>query len=163
MTPAEKILEIKRKVEIALDKTLQSRNLGKIAHSLALDIKKRTRLGYGVAKTNSEKFKLLPLEQKTVDRREELKEKGQLSEFASPSKSNLTEKGFLLDSLVGRSSKKGNVSISLKENRGDGKSNSKIESFQRAKRPFFNASRTEIKRFLQQIKETLMKEFGIIK
>ena len=163
MTPTEKVLALKQKIEAALDRALQPRNLGKIAQSLALDIKKRTRLGYGVERTGAEKFKLAPLEAKTIEKRESLHDQGRLSEFTSPTKSNLTEKGHLLDSLVGRSKRKGQITVALKENRGDGKSNSKIESFQRKKRPFFNASRLEIKRLLQQIKDTLRKEFGIIK
>lgn len=160
MENSDKIMRLRAKVLKAVDNIFSSRNIAPLVNDMAKDIKKRTRLGYGVSSFGEEKYKLPPLEERTVERREDLKQKGRLSESTSPAKSNLTERGFLLDALIGRFNTKGKINFVFRENRGDGKANSKIASYVSKKRPFLNISNLELKRFINQFKLKLTSEIA---
>ena len=76
----------------ALEKALQ-----KISELLRNQIKTRTRLGYGVD-DNGTQSKLKPLAKSTIKSRESKR----LSSETSPSTSNLTESGDMLDGMTAR-------------------------------------------------------------
>lgn len=158
----KKILNISKKITKAIEKALSNQNMSPLVNNMAKDIKKRTRLGYGVSSFNSQKYKFPPLRDRTVEKRQELFEKGKLSGLTTPNKSNLTEKGLLLDALIGKSNSKGRISFEFRENRGDGKSNKKIASEVSKKRPFLNISSSELKRFTNQFMLKIKQEIAKI-
>ncbi len=124
-------------------------NLKVIAEDTAADVKKRTRLGNGVAKHGGKKFKLAPLKDKTVDRREFI----DLSDMTKPTRSNLTETGKMLDSLVGKSSK-GNIKIEISDNERAKIAASHHKHSAKSKRvarPFMFLSNMELKRLNKKI------------
>lgn len=107
-------------------------------------IRKRTRLGYSVAREGADRQKLAGLSEKYI----EFRKKSRLSQFTTPRRSNLTFSGQLLDSIKGRSTPRGIV-VYLENQRSDpGKkkvTNAQIKDYQEKQgRPFFYLSRTEI-------------------
>ena len=85
-----------RAFEKALDKVVRSSSFRKIAEDLVVQIRKRTRLGYGV-KEGGKQNKLTKLSDSYKEYRK--KNKGKLSNQTTPSKSNLTLTGEMLDSM----------------------------------------------------------------
>ena len=80
---------------------------------------------------------------------------GGLSPLTTPSKSNLTRSGQLLDSIAVQSAAQGHAEVGPTGMRDDGKSNADIAKWQEEKgRPFNHLSNVEVKR----IKETIQKD-----
>lgn len=82
-------------------------------------------------------------------------QEGGLSPLTTPSKSNLTRSGQLLDSIAVQSAAQGHAEVGPTGMRDDGKSNADIAKWQEEKgRPFNHLSNVEVKR----IKETIQKD-----
>lgn len=81
---------------------LGKQKMGLYAESLAEDIKKRTRLGYGTKTNNGPKGKFIELAPSTKKQRARHKQSGDLSSFSTPNKSNLSDTGEMVDSIKGR-------------------------------------------------------------
>ena len=152
-------------------RTLQSKgNVKVIANFIADKIKLRTRLGYGVARDGAVKYKLAPLKDSTIDRREDLEDRGRLSDKTRATRSNLTETAEMLDSIKGKAIAKGRGKVYLKgEHKGAGISNSKLADYHekgssnKVPRPFFHISKVEQKAYHRkvrlQLQELLRKIF----
>jgi len=125
---------------------------------LANLIKKRTRLGYGVKEEGADKQKLAALSKPYIKIRKDSRKnlRGVLSSETSPSKSNLTFTGQLLNAILGRNKGIGKGEVYIKEQRNDGVKNSDIVEGQEKKqgRPFFYISKLE----KQQLKNAAAKD-----
>lgn len=161
---AEKINLIKiigDPIDKATRSALKKSHMNRDAKFMADQIKKRTRLGRGVAIQNGRSFKLAPLKDDTVHGREILQDNGDLSVFTRPEKSNLTATGQLLDSIGGGSTTAGSGRIFITDNRKDGVSNSEIEKGHDKKlRPFMHLSKPEINRLNRRIRERIVAAFN---
>lgn len=120
--------------------------LGQFAAGL---IKKRTRLGDGVKSEGAHKEPLKPL---SPGYQEARKNDPELSEFASPNKSNLTRTGQLLDSMTAKNATARTVQVGPSGVRRDGKTNEKIGEYVSKDRPFNNLSEIETKRVSDKIR-----------
>lgn len=94
----------KRKIEKALREAQKNikkkRVLDPIGEKLADEIKKRTRLGYGVDGNGGRQQKLKPLKDSTRRSRKYMKNAGKLHPETSPARSNLTMTGDMTDSIA---------------------------------------------------------------
>ena len=117
-------------------------------------IKKRTRLGYGVAENLGERDKLLPLSDKYVELRRQLDD---LSEATTPGRSNLTKTGQLLDSMTAYNAKQGEVTVGPQGTRNDSNLSNEELAVEVAKagRPFNNISLAELKQINQELLKRL--------
>lgn len=91
---------IRKRVELVLQQVQTEENLGALGKVIAEQIKKRTRLGYGVEEQGDPQQKLKALSDDYKDWRK--KNKGKLSSATTVSKSNLTQTGEMLDSIQSR-------------------------------------------------------------
>jgi hypothetical protein len=164
----------------AIKEIADVKNMRKYGELSAGMIKLRTRLGYGVKEEGSDKERLKPLAESTIEARKgnvrftkgrngksiqypRSKSHGAktLSEFTTPSRSNLTETGQLLDSVQVTHVERGRVTVGPKGARAtdpvEGKqpSNEEVGKFVSKDRPFNNLSRVELKRVNNQIKADL--------
>lgn len=156
---ADPIDQLIKSIKDSLENVESTRNMKKLADEMALQIKKRTREGFGTPKGSRGrgiKERLKPLSQSTIDSRKRLRGKGQLSGKTSPSKSNLTETGQLLDSLRGRVPRKGEAEVSLRSGRrskGKGKriTNDEVAFFVSGDRPFLDLSRSDFNKIVKKL------------
>ena len=157
-------MKIKAKdINIVLDKlkpsivkktigSVDSNDLLRICKFVADMILKRTRLGYGVRDNGEKREKLKQLAgrpkpyKSTIRARELAKEKGQLSSDTTPTRSNLTMTGQMLNAISYKVKKLGGI-IFIKDNtRKDGRAtNKEIAEYVSKDRPFFNLSDSEIR------------------
>lgn len=121
----------------AVEGAFTQSQMARDAKFMAKEVRRRTRLGRGVQRTGARSFKLAGLKESTIRSRRRTQNAGELSTDTSPTKSNLTETGQLLDAIDGRSSGPGNAEIFLKEDRTDGALNNDIASFQEDKKRSF--------------------------
>lgn len=129
----------------------------KLAHEVATQIKKRTRLGYGVRRGGQQK-PLAVLSDPYVEFRR--KHKSELFEDTQPKRSNLTATGQLLNAITGKGST-ARIEISLTP---DGRSkglggvkpkdltNSKLLGYVEKLRRFFALTNPEKNRFVREVK-----------
>jgi len=121
------------------------RVLNEIGEEAVDDIVKRTRLGYGVEKNGDKKGKLKPLSESYKEQRKEERKEGRLSTATSPSKSNLTRTGAMLDDLYHEVEEDG-VTIRFKSKFSDVKAAKVSRS-----RPFLNLSDLQVKRITRKV------------
>ena len=118
----------------------------------ALQIAKRTRLGYGVS--DGKKEKLAPLKPSTVKARK----RKRLHSETSTKKSNLTETGQMIDSITYKFSS-GKASVTFTNPKAKQKANWAHDgSSNRAKREFMGLTDLEKKAISRWVKEYLVKE-----
>lgn len=144
----------------AIEKEITAPVAKKLGEGLASQIKKRTRLGYGVNKFGA-RIKLDALSDDYVDKRVEYKEN--LSDATTAKRSNLTATGQLLDAIKGGGERaKPIVSISGKRSREltgskSRKSNAQVSNFVAMNgRPFFGLTTSERKAFVREVKTILL-------
>ena len=145
------IRDINKRLERAQDKTVFSA-IAKMASDL---IRKRTRMGHGVEKDGANKKKLRALQGSTIDQRKKKRKRGILDNRTTPSKSNLTDSGQLLDAIGSRATNTyGEIYIAQK--RKDCVLNSDIvEGLEIMDRIFFNLSSAEIKQLQRELRKIL--------
>lgn len=134
------------KAIIATENELKSRKNMKILAEMSAEIvRDRTRvLGKGVQKRGGYRKDLAPLTKSTIEKRRRNKK---LHPSTSPSRSNLTETGQMLDGLYGKSDRKGEGEIAIKSRRkGTTKTNDEVAFFVSGKRPFLDLSSAELKK-----------------
>ena len=181
-----KINQIAPKLLMAMKEATSIKNMKTYARSLANDIKKRTRLGYGVPYTGSSRERLLPLSQSYIEQRRgniafatigrgptrrvisyvpneiggtrKSPRSPDLSNETSPTKSNLTFTGQMLNALAGTSGRREHGEVYLLQyRRGTSLTNSDIARLNEENgRPFMYASDLQIKRLTNLIRETLL-------
>lgn len=95
----KQIKEITEKITKELEKTIKSKAFyDEIGKGVATQIRKRTRLGYGVNASGAQ-VKLEPTKPSTQKAKQKKKEQGKLSPQTTPKRSNLTDTGQLLDAI----------------------------------------------------------------
>lgn len=155
--------EIKRMVDKATDKAVSKNFLGALGKILSKDIKVRTRSGLGTeeAKDGGRLKRLEPLNSEPY--KKQRKRDKNLSTKTSPSKSNLTRTGQLLDSIISRVKGK-KIEISFKEGRKPDKygktvKNDDIVTWQETqRRPFFYISAPEQTRIDRLVRKKIEQE-----
>lgn len=150
-----------KRLDVALDKAISraisKSKMTKYMRALAAIIKKRTRLGFGVAKDGASKKKLKGLSSKYIDKRK----KSRLSSQTRPGRSNLTFTGQMLDALTGGGEKEGPGVVFLEENRNDDKKNSDIAEWNEDKgRPFLYISKAERKQLEKKVRDDIKKSIS---
>lgn len=151
-----------------LTKAINMRSLGREAAEM---IRLRTRLGYGVASDAKPRRKLKPLSSSYKAQRKgevafftknkkvipyEPDRAPRLSRETSPTKSNLTFTGQMLDSIDVITAKQGEVLVGPSGERDDGKSNQEIAGYvAEAGRPFNHLSDIETKRMTELISDKI--------
>jgi len=140
-------------------KSLNKNAMTRIGGILAEDIKRRTRLGFGVKKANQERTKLKKLSDKYVKFRKD--NKGKLLNLTTPKRSNLTFSGQLLDSLTAQSDNPGKVTLRFlgvhKNLDGSTMNNGLLANFVSKARPFLGPTNREIQRLKTNIKNQILK------
>lgn len=152
-----KIKELFANIVKKVERASGGLNLDPYAKEYADRIKRRTRLGNGLDETKrgAKRKKLKKLSEKYKKKRK--RNKSELSSETSPSKSNLTYSGQLLDSITGKGDKK-KIQIFIEENRNDGVKNKDILKGQSKQgRDFFELSDKELKSLQNSIKNDLIK------
>jgi len=109
-------------------------------------IKKRTRLGYGVSDHGKPKKKLKKLSPAYIAARKKNKPKG----LTSPSKSNLTNSGDMLDNLESKDLKNNKIEIGFNNSKDEKKAKWVSDD-----RPFNNLSKSELKQLKQLIDKSI--------
>jgi len=135
-------------IQEVVDDVASPQAMEKLGEAASELIRKRTRLGYGVAEENGSKGKLKPLSEPYKKTRKRNKPTGP----STPAKSNLTYTGQMLDDLGPVQSSQGHVEIGFKTD----KSTKKAEWVTEGGRPFNNLSKSEIK----QLEQALSDEIG---
>lgn len=150
---ALKLTDIDKIVLSAVKKLTNKDNLEDIGNILAEDVKKRTRLGRGVPKSEGETIKLKPLEPKTKLNRKLLKKQGKLTgPNATPAKSGLNQTGQMLESLTVKS-KLANFTIELD---AEGKRKAElVAKIDKQRFTFMNFSKAEVKRMIRLMEESI--------
>lgn len=148
--------KFKQKLLKVLDEQKSEAYLKQIAVEFANVIRDRTRLGYGVNEQGGSKVKLKALSPVTIEARRYKKKRGELSDKTSPTKSNLTDTGQLLDSLKGRAINK-LIQISPEGSRkGSSLSNAAVASYvEDAGRTFLDLSSQDIKKLTSMVQDQL--------
>lgn len=152
--------EIESLIDRAVNNVIQSKSgfLSSLAEKIANQIRKRTRLGFGVKERGGKQEKLAPLADSTKKGRQYAKKKGELNSQTTPNRSNLTRTGELLDSIVG-TFKDGVIKIWFNEKRASGKiSNPEVASVVSKARPFFELTKPELAMVEYEVRQAIEKE-----
>ena len=140
-------------------KTLNKNVMTQIGTILAEDIRRRTRLGFGVKKAKQERIKLKKLSNNYIKFRRDNKSK--LLNVTTPSRSNLTFTGQLLNSLKAQSDKPGKVTLRFigvhKNLDGSTMKNGLLANYVSKNRPFLGPTNREIQRLRTNIKNKILK------
>jgi hypothetical protein len=162
--------DYEKKLKAVLDKVFAAANMAKWMQETADEIKLRTRMGYGVEKDYATKKKFDGLSPAYIEFRKGEKQSkknpgGELSKATSPTRSNLTYTGQMLDALRGRSAGKYQGEIWLKDERKPTKrqtrsfGNNNLAVWNAEKgRNFMAISDLEFKRLNQKIEKVLTEE-----
>lgn len=151
-----------KKELISAAKEIQSISvLREIGNETAERIKVRTQSGKGVSENNKEATPLKKLKRSYIEQRK--KKKSELSPKATPSRSNLTRTGQMLESMKVTSVKIGSVTIGPSGSRTDSDLNNKeVAGYVSLERPFLNLSRAELNGLTRLIHEKLNSILGRI-
>ena len=133
---------------IGSQKTMQD-----VADQMSETVKTRTKSGKGVSKNGGNTDKLKPLKASTKARRRRLRASGDLSGETTPDKSNLTQRGEMINSVKGKGSKNlAEISVIGEKNKN------KAENQANNGRTFMNLSKSEIKKAVNIIEEDIKKD-----
>ena len=131
------VLDLKKKLENLLDNDFKVKLANKIGQKASEMVKERTRSGLGVRKNNAPEKPLKALSPRYIKRRQALQAKGKLSRETTPSKSNLTKTGDMLDDIKYKSDAN-SATIFV------GDANREKAARGKKDRPFMNLSKKEI-------------------
>lgn len=159
------IRDIFKRIESALEIAVKPATLRPLAQFTIDIVVKRTRLGYGVDRQFGVKKKLKPLSDKYIEHRERLKRslRGRsgsrsitLSEFTSPSKSNLTLSGQMLASMRILKEEHQRITIGPSGKRTDtNRTNQQIANYQADQGRVFNrVSQLEFNQIIREFRRT---------
>lgn len=144
----------------SLNNTVYTQRFFKSTGQQASDaIYRRVKSGFGVdndTKDKPRRKKLKPLSPSYINQR---RRKGVRGEFGSPSRSNLTNTGQMLDSFKVKVSSNGFQVTIPNSARRDSKSNRQIANFVRRVRPFFALTGAEIRIIKKVIRDEVTKVF----
>lgn len=137
-----------------IKKVVNKNNISKLAEELKEDIVKRTRLGSGVKGNGESKQKLAPTAEST--KKSKRRRRGELSSLTSPTKSNLTDTGQMLDSVAVTQVDNNSFTIGFDNTEAQEKAEFAHEgSNNRPKREFMFVSKREFQRHLRRVKDIL--------
>lgn len=145
--------KLKALMDAVKDKLTSKDSMQELGDEAAQLIKKRTRLGYGLDKQGGVKQKLKPLSESY---KRERKATG-VASSTSPSKSNLTNTGAMLDN-IGATASKGKVTIGF----DDKFQEQKAEWVAEGGRPFNNLSEAELKQLRDKLEVKIKAELKAI-
>jgi len=158
MSNEKVIKDVQEKIQKAYEKLTKPAYTKKFAEFVKEDVKKRVRLGYGVKANLSPKQRLKAIEDSTIKQRKKLSQVGDLSQFTSPRRSNLTRSGQLTDSIIGLGMNREFI-VEVEDSRNDGVTNSEIVSGQEKQgRPFLYITDLEKKRLNNLVKKAILEE-----
>ena len=163
---------LKGQIEKAIEECFSRKNMQEIADFSASLIRVRTGLGFGVDAQGQSRKRLAPLADKTISARQRM----QLSGKTSPSRSNLTETGQMLEGVQGRVTGPRTAVIEIVGNRKEDSSisNDDVREFNENPKPtrklksgktiqvnkpprkFFNFSNLELKQIEDEVRKTLI-------
>lgn len=115
--------------------------LNQLGQNLVTAVQERTRSGQGVATTGGSEYSFKPLSSGYVKQRRTMP----LSGYTSPSKSNLTQTGQMLDSLTWNSA---NGKLSITFTNSEARRKAELVSDDR---PFMNLSKTNIELIMTEV------------
>lgn len=122
-----------------------------VANDLSDQIRKRTRLGYGVSSDSTQQG-LAPLTQGYINQRRRSELFGQ----TTPAKSNLTRTGELLNAIAATGSP-GVITVFINDSRSTGNiGNNKLREYVEEKRPFFALTKSERNNLIRTLKSQLL-------
>lgn len=134
--------------------TYSDDQMERLGEQAAEMIRIRTRLGYGVSKPGSKRERLKKLDGEYIETRKDF---GELSQFTTPGRSNLTRTGQMLESIVVLDAKDGKVTVGPQGARSDSKhSNDQIAEYVSTARPFISVSDLEIKKLIRFFKKNII-------
>jgi len=145
----------------AIKNSVTTEESARISNIAARQIRKRTRLGFGIG-SSGKQTKLNPLSGKYIEQREAYSEN--LSDQTKPRRSNLTATGQMLDSIQG-GAKAGNVIVEISGSRKAGltgsrgtASNADVARYvQEQGRPFFGVTTPERRSLIREIKQVILR------
>jgi hypothetical protein len=141
-----KIKDLQIKLKNLLPETINKAMYEELGATAAVVIKERTRKGQGVATPQGNLEKLKALSPKYIKRRQKMRN---LSSETTPSKSNLTKTGDMLDNIKSKAtSSQATVFIA-------GKKNNDAAKYGEKDRPFMNLSKSEYNKLVNFIKEKI--------
>jgi hypothetical protein len=169
--------EFAKKVSRAVKEIKKPANMKKFGDEAAEIIRRRTRLGYG-AKENAEREKLKPLSDSYKAQRAgkiafatgphgvypyKPEQKPNLHPHTTPTRSNLTNTGQMLDSLGSTKVKEGSVTVDVQGQRKDGLSNKQVAEYVSLQGREFNNLTPKEQRQIEQIIEREIKKIVRLK
>ena len=140
----------KRIITDALNKVADKETMQDLGEAASELIKKRTRLGYGVDTPEGSKKRLKPLSDPYKKKRKKDKPTGP----TTPTRSNLTSSGKMLDNLGPVKPTNTSVSIGFSDKEQEQKAEWVSEE-----RPFNNLSKSEVKQIEQELVAVAEKAF----
>lgn len=150
---------VKKNIINTINKSLNKSFMESVGKILAEDIVRRTRLGYGVKKSNDPRVKLKPLSSKYIEFRK--KRSRDLYNLTSTKRSNLTFTGQLLNSLTSKSDRNGKITLFFKGKHknldGSLMDNGLLANYVSKDRPFFGPTDRELQRLKTNIKNQILK------
>jgi hypothetical protein len=156
MSSQRQFANIIKKLEKSVEQSISKAALKEVGVFARNLIVKRTRLGYGVKKDFEAKSRLAKLSPNYIKKRKMF---AGLSSNTSPSRSNLTLTGQMLDSIISET-KDRTIIIKPTGRRDDGKSNADIARYaeeggrNRPKRIFLRISQLEFKQIVRFYRKT---------
>lgn len=142
----EKLANIRRNIG-------NQQTMEKVAEETAKEVKARTKRGRGVENNGGKVSKLKPLKESTKRRRRRLKAAGNLSDETTPGKSNLTQKGDMINSVEGKGRRlEADIKVTGRKNR------TKAEKHTETGRAFMNLSKREISKAVNIIEEDIIND-----
>lgn len=144
--------EFSKQVKEKLKDLYSAKNMKQLGKEISNIIRVRTQLGYGVAVPEGDRFKLKELTEKYKELRKHL----DLDANTTPSRSNLTRTGQLLQSIDVITASEGQVTVGPKGSRSEGGTNEQVGKYVAEQgRPFNNLSRAEVKQVVQLLQKRL--------
>jgi len=140
------VADFTKKLKSIIKEASKGKGLDVIGNIVIDIIRRRTRSGQGV--DGGRKTKLKPLSKKYIEFRK--RNRGRLSPFASPGKSNLTFTGQMLNGLV-KKKVPGGVVVTFDSDR-----NKRVAGFVSSARPFMELANEEV----EEVTKTFRKYFS---
>lgn len=151
-------MEIKEALSKAIKKATSKQSLKKYGNQVVDDIKRRTRLGFGVKEHGGKRYSLSSKPLSAAYLKFRKKHKKLLHGETSPTKHNLTFTGQLLNAMKAEV-KSRTIEVNFHNRRPPKPSNAEIAGYVSKDRPFLNMSDRELQRLIKEIENVLTKAF----
>lgn len=146
--------KLAKQLEQTLKDILSEKNLEKIAQDIVDQIVLRTKLGKGVSQAEGPEKPLEKLSTSYKKQRKSLQSKGKLHETTTPTRSNLTQTGEMLDSIRYKINGE-EITIYIEGEFNNKKANWQVDQ----KRSFLNISSVQKKRLINLINTQIQAAF----